>query len=171
VYGPLHPEPARQPSDPSGPGGDHPPDPGPSEPEVMALADSHLLSAESLASAYRRCYPDSLVLSFASAAECAEAKPDRVATLLLYDHDGDVLNEALLQDVRALRDAFRNPIFMVLSDAENATDRAATEGLLRSGADLVISARTTPLDEAFSILDRTRAAGARSGEDPENSGE
>jgi hypothetical protein len=159
VHGLPHPKPVYHVSEPPGSGGRPPPD-EPSQ-QIIALADNHVLSSESLATAYRRTYPTHLVLSFTSAAECTVSRPAGVAAVLLYNHDADVLNESLLEDVRMLRRVYPAPVIMVLSDAANAADQEAIAGLLWSGADLVVSTRTTPLETAFAYLEEMRARGAR----------
>ncbi len=118
----------------------------------VGLIDSLRFSQDCLIRAFSASHPELLLIPFGTVADCIRSAPANFELILYYSHHGSSFENAALQHVKTLRQAFDNIPIIILSDAQSALRARHIRSALNSGAQGFIPTLVTEVPAALAAI-------------------
>jgi DNA-binding NarL/FixJ family response regulator len=125
----------------------------------IGLIDCHQFSRDCLIGAFAALHQELLMLPFVSIQDCVHSAHGNLDLIMYYSHDEGSFEDVALQNVTAIRHAFKGVPIIVLSDAKSALQPRTIRNALKSGAQGFIPTRTTEMPVAFAAIRFVKAGG------------
>ena len=101
---------------------------------------------------FRGAHPTLFMMPFATVADCVHACPRDLDVILYYSHDDGLAENLVVEQVKALRHAFRIVPIVVLSDAKSPQQVGNIRNALTSGAQGFIPTMTSELPSVLAAI-------------------
>jgi DNA-binding NarL/FixJ family response regulator len=118
----------------------------------IALIDSLRFSRDCLIRAFGAIHPELSLVPFSTVADCVRSAPAKYEVILYYSRHGSSFENAALQQIKTLREAFLNIPIIVLSDAQSALQPRHIRNALNSGAQGFIPTLVTDVPATLAAI-------------------
>ena len=125
----------------------------------IGLIDCHRFSQDCLIKAFDGLDPRPSIVPFEKVQDCISSIHTELDVVVYYSHSTDGPAQTTLEEVIAVRQAFKTAPIIVLSDAEDAEHPNMVRSILNYGAQGFIPTRTTGIPIAFAAIRFITAGG------------
>lgn len=125
----------------------------------IGLIDSYQFSQECLIKAFDGLEPRPVISPFDTVEYCIAESASDFDLIVYYRHASESSGKVVVDDVAAIREAFKTAPIVVLSDAEDAEHPNTIRSVLKSGAQGFIPTRKTGIPITFAAIRFITAGG------------
>ena len=125
----------------------------------IGLIDNLRFTQDCIGRALRTLHANITLLPFMTISECVRASSPELELLLYYSHDDGLFETVAIQQIRTLRETFRDTPIVVMSDARSALQPRNIRNALTSGAQGFIPTVTTELPAVLAAIRFVRDGG------------
>jgi DNA-binding NarL/FixJ family response regulator len=125
----------------------------------IGLIDNLRFTQDCIGRALKGMHANITLIAFSTISECVLSPPLEADLLLYYSHDDGLFETVAIQQIRTLRQTFRDIPIVVMSDARSALQPRNIRNALTSGAQGFIPTMTTELPAVLAAIRFVRDGG------------